>query len=258
MIGTSRRTTRERVGWATAVSPELASSTSTTSPDPPGSRTGRGCRSPLLRSKSRCLKVKAAFFPFGPGLERNLNGAGRRARHSGSGPQPPDPPGVLHRGPHPRWPSPPPEPCECRIRLGRRTTRRRHPQVGSDDGFAVGTERPQPRPALAYPIGQGGRVASMYSDTDRIHRRGFVPCRLNPPRSPSVARSPSRLLSRTRERRCLEGAELQLEPGGEQTVRKKVSVKQHSTRTHYPGMHAVDVMINGRVESIGSFTLVET
>lgn len=58
--------------------------------------------------------------------------------------------------------------------------------------------------------------------------------------------------------KVFKGAELQLDPGGDQTVRKKVSVKQHSTRTHYPGRHAVDVMINGRVESIGAFTLVET
>lgn len=57
--------------------------------------------------------------------------------------------------------------------------------------------------------------------------------------------------------KVFKGAELQLEPGGTKTVRKTVSVKQHSTRTHYPGLHAVDVMINGRVESIGSFTLVE-
>ena len=57
--------------------------------------------------------------------------------------------------------------------------------------------------------------------------------------------------------KVFKGAELQLDPGGRQPVRKKVSVKQHSTRTHYPGAHAVEVMINGRVEPIGSFTLVE-
>ena len=55
--------------------------------------------------------------------------------------------------------------------------------------------------------------------------------------------------------KVFKGAELQLEPGGAQVVRKTVSVKQHSTRTHYPGSQAVDVMINGRVESIGSFRL---
>jgi hypothetical protein len=32
-------------------------------------------------------------------------------------------------------------------------------------------------------------------------------------------------------------------------------VAQHSTRKHYPGEHAVEVMINGRVEPVGSFSL---
>lgn len=57
--------------------------------------------------------------------------------------------------------------------------------------------------------------------------------------------------------KVFKGAELLLEPGGKQVVRKKVSVKQHSTRTHYAGTHAVDVMVNGRVESIGSFELTK-
>lgn len=58
--------------------------------------------------------------------------------------------------------------------------------------------------------------------------------------------------------KVFKGAELQLDAGGTQVVRKKVSVKQHTTRTHYPGDHVVDVMINGRVELIGAFTLTAT
>lgn len=57
--------------------------------------------------------------------------------------------------------------------------------------------------------------------------------------------------------KVFKGSELELDPGKARVVRKKVSVKQHSTRTHYPGVHEIEVMINGRVESIGSFTIVE-
>jgi len=58
--------------------------------------------------------------------------------------------------------------------------------------------------------------------------------------------------------KVFKGAELNLEPGGTGVVRKKISVKQHSTRTHYAGLHGIDTMIDGRVESIGSFTLLES
>jgi hypothetical protein len=55
--------------------------------------------------------------------------------------------------------------------------------------------------------------------------------------------------------KVFKGAELELEPGGQGTVRKSVSVAQHSTRTHYPGEHLVEVMINGAIEPVGSFML---
>lgn len=56
--------------------------------------------------------------------------------------------------------------------------------------------------------------------------------------------------------KVFKGAELQLEPGATGVVRKKISLKQHSTRRHYSGVHEVDVMINGQVEPVGSFMLI--
>jgi len=55
--------------------------------------------------------------------------------------------------------------------------------------------------------------------------------------------------------KVFKGAELNLDAGSSGTIRKTISVAQHSTRKHYPGEHAVEVMINGRVEPVGSFSL---
>ncbi len=55
--------------------------------------------------------------------------------------------------------------------------------------------------------------------------------------------------------KVFKGAELSLEPGESAVVPKTVSVAQHTTRTHYPGEHRVEVMINGVARTVGSFTV---
>jgi 3-methyladenine DNA glycosylase AlkC len=45
--------------------------------------------------------------------------------------------------------------------------------------------------------------------------------------------------------KVFKGAELTLGARGVATVRKSVSLAQHSTRKHYPGAHRVEVMLNG-------------
>jgi hypothetical protein len=47
-----------------------------------------------------------------------------------------------------------------------------------------------------------------------------------------------------------------LAPGASQVVSKTVSVRQHSTRTHYPGTHRVEALINGATVEIGAFDVV--
>jgi 3-methyladenine DNA glycosylase AlkC len=47
--------------------------------------------------------------------------------------------------------------------------------------------------------------------------------------------------------KVFKGAEVMLGPGEEKTISKTISLRQHSTRTHYPGRHQVDVQLNGRV-----------
>jgi len=59
----------------------------------------------------------------------------------------------------------------------------------------------------------------------------------------------------SRTPKVFKGAELALGPRGKATVRKTISLKQHTTRKHYPGKHLVEVMINGRLEPGGAFEL---
>jgi len=47
--------------------------------------------------------------------------------------------------------------------------------------------------------------------------------------------------------KVFKGAELRIGPQAEARFRKTVSIAQHSTRTHYPGTHRVEVMLNGVV-----------
>lgn len=55
--------------------------------------------------------------------------------------------------------------------------------------------------------------------------------------------------------KVFKGSELDLEPGASGLVRKTISVAQHTTRTHYPGEHVVEVMINGAIHPAGVFKL---
>ena len=56
--------------------------------------------------------------------------------------------------------------------------------------------------------------------------------------------------------KVFKGGEFELAPGESGTVRKTISLAQHSTRKHYPGEHIVEIVINGRKQVGGSFTLL--
>lgn len=57
--------------------------------------------------------------------------------------------------------------------------------------------------------------------------------------------------------KVFKGAELALGPGESGVVRKTISLTQHTTRTHYPGIHVVELLINGQNVQIGEFQLNE-
>ncbi|MFT4937725.1 MAG: 3-methyladenine DNA glycosylase AlkC [Paraglaciecola sp.] len=49
--------------------------------------------------------------------------------------------------------------------------------------------------------------------------------------------------------------ELNLVAGQSQRIEKKISLQQMTTRTHYPGIHKVELQINGRITSLGEFEI---
>ena len=56
--------------------------------------------------------------------------------------------------------------------------------------------------------------------------------------------------------KVFKGGELTVKAGGVATVRKSVSLAQHTTRKHYPGSHRVEVMLNGVAHPGGDFEVV--
>jgi 3-methyladenine DNA glycosylase AlkC len=49
---------------------------------------------------------------------------------------------------------------------------------------------------------------------------------------------------------------IELAAGKSAELAKTISLAQHTTRTHYPGEHAVEVFVNGVARPVGKFTLV--
>ena len=55
--------------------------------------------------------------------------------------------------------------------------------------------------------------------------------------------------------KVFKGATLDLDPGAAGRVRKSVSLAQHTTRTHYPGRHQVEALVNGATMGSAWFTV---
>ncbi len=50
---------------------------------------------------------------------------------------------------------------------------------------------------------------------------------------------------------------LDLAPGQTATLSKKLSLAEMTTRKHYPGLHRVEMMLNGQAQPLGAFELVQ-
>ena len=48
---------------------------------------------------------------------------------------------------------------------------------------------------------------------------------------------------------------LDLAPGARETVAKKITLTQLTTRRHYPGVHRVEALLNGSARKLGTFEL---
>lgn len=59
----------------------------------------------------------------------------------------------------------------------------------------------------------------------------------------------------TTSTKVFKGGELELAPDTRQAIRKSISLRQHTTRKHYPGSHSVRALINGVAVPLGSFEL---
>jgi 3-methyladenine DNA glycosylase AlkC len=55
--------------------------------------------------------------------------------------------------------------------------------------------------------------------------------------------------------KVFKGSEIELEPGDSTSLSKTISLKQHSTRKHYPGIHGVEFLINGEPRPGAQFEL---
>lgn len=56
--------------------------------------------------------------------------------------------------------------------------------------------------------------------------------------------------------KVFKGGERSLGPGETAVVSKLISLAQHSTRTHYPGRHVIEVQVNGVVHPAGEFEIL--
>jgi len=63
--------------------------------------------------------------------------------------------------------------------------------------------------------------------------------------------------SGTAGRKVFKLKELQLQPGANVTISKKQSFKDFSTRKHYPGKHALEIMVNGKSYAKKEFLLTD-
>jgi hypothetical protein len=48
---------------------------------------------------------------------------------------------------------------------------------------------------------------------------------------------------------------LELAPGASVVLSKKIGLAQLTTRRHYPGLHRVEALLNGRCVALGKFSL---
>ena len=50
---------------------------------------------------------------------------------------------------------------------------------------------------------------------------------------------------------------LTLQPGETVQLGKKLSLAEMTTRKHYPGLHRVEVLLNGQAQPLGAFELLK-
>jgi 3-methyladenine DNA glycosylase AlkC len=114
---------------------------------------------------------------------------------------------------------------------------------GSDQGATIDAVTIEPavvaigqRVRIGLSITNTGAATSLFNVDLKVH---FI--KANGGRSPKVFKV------RAVELAAMESTKLA----------KSISLAQHTTRTHYPGEHAVEVFVNGVARPVGSFTIID-
>ena len=115
--------------------------------------------------------------------------------------------------------------------------------LGYGDADKIAIENSQVTPEQAV-IGGSVRVQFDLVNEDTAPKRYMVDFRIHYVKA-SGKTSPKVFKLKTTE----------LHPGERINMQKSVSLKEMTTRKHYPGEHAVDVIVNGRIEPLGVFEL---
>ncbi len=122
-----------------------------------------------------------------------------------------------------------------------------HPKALEVLGFEAGTKVVVDRLTVAPdPAAIGGRVRIEVDlrNPDSSPRAVLVDLRVHFVKANGALRP-----------KVFKGATLELEPGATGRVRKTVSLAQHTTRTHYPGRHHVEALVNGALMGRAEFTV---
>ncbi len=116
--------------------------------------------------------------------------------------------------------------------------------------------------ALGYGATGGVRVRSVAVDPARARIGGAVHVRVD---LENRARVPRRLVADlsvafvkargTTSAKVFKLRALTLAPGERVSLRKRISLAQHTTRRHHPGRHALTVLLNGRPSASDAFVL---
>lgn len=110
---------------------------------------------------------------------------------------------------------------------------------GPDTPASVRAVRCQPKKVS---IGEKVRIEIDVENPSKDEARALVDLRIHFVKANGQARP-----------KVFKGAELELEPGVCKTLRKTISLAQHSTRKHYAGTHRVEILLNGAVSPGGEF-----
>jgi len=116
--------------------------------------------------------------------------------------------------------------------------------LGYDNGINISTENASITPAIAE-IGGSVTISFDITNKDSLTHKVMVDCRVHFVKatgktSPKVFKLKS----------------VSLEPQETIRIKKSISLREMTTRKHYPGTHNVEIMINGLIKPLGLFELI--